>query len=91
MVEDGVRAQIYGVLRIPLNIFVVAALATTKEGDEHREKVFLGCGALLVLASVVAAYALDEGGKREYERVGSTSTAASGEVWSGEGERVARD
>jgi hypothetical protein len=32
LVEDGSRASIYGILRIPLNVFVVLALSTTKEG-----------------------------------------------------------
>src|ERR1700722_1627473 len=29
IVDDGVRAKIYGIMRIPLNIFVVVALTTT--------------------------------------------------------------
>lgn len=32
LIEDGARASIYGILRIPLNAFVVLALSTTKEG-----------------------------------------------------------
>lgn len=32
IIDDGVRANIYGMLRIPLNIFVVVALSLTKEG-----------------------------------------------------------
>jgi MFS transporter, MFS domain-containing protein family, molybdate-anion transporter len=32
IVEDGVRARMYGMMRIPLNVFVVLVLATTKEG-----------------------------------------------------------
>lgn len=32
LIEDGSRASIYGILRIPLNVFVVLALSTTKEG-----------------------------------------------------------
>ena len=50
IVEDGVRAKIYGLIRIPLNIFVVLALGTTKEGDAHRSRVFTVVGALLLLA-----------------------------------------
>ncbi|OLN85143.1 Molybdate-anion transporter 2 [Colletotrichum chlorophyti] len=45
VVDDGVRAQVYGVLRIPLNIFVVVSLALT--GDGQASKVFLVCGMLL--------------------------------------------
>lgn len=32
LIEDGVRASVYGMLRVPLNAFVVLALSTTKEG-----------------------------------------------------------
>ncbi|MAD82719.1 MAG: hypothetical protein CL912_07140 [Deltaproteobacteria bacterium] len=32
IIEDGMRARMYGIMRIPLNLFVVAVLATTKEG-----------------------------------------------------------
>ena len=35
IVDDGVRATVYGVLRIPLNVFVVVALALTKEGESR--------------------------------------------------------
>ncbi|TVY82671.1 Molybdate-anion transporter [Lachnellula suecica] len=34
IVEDGVRAKIYGILRIPLNIFVVLGLMLTKDGKQ---------------------------------------------------------
>lgn len=61
IVDDGVRAKIYGILRIPLNIFVVVALTTTKEGDVHRDIVFLCCAGLLVLSSLVSVYILREG------------------------------
>jgi MFS transporter, MFS domain-containing protein family, molybdate-anion transporter len=60
IVEDGVRARVYGVLRIPLNVFVVLALATMKEGTEHRDRVFLGCSGLLILASGVFQGVLNE-------------------------------
>lgn len=36
IIDDGNRAQVYGVLRIPLNIFVMVALALVKEGPEYR-------------------------------------------------------
>lgn len=76
VIDDGVRAQIYGVLRIPLNVFVVAALATTREGDEHRDGVFLFCGGLLLLASMAAAYFLDDRSNKGYREA-----ATSEEVW----------
>lgn len=56
IVDDGIRAKIYCVLRIPLNIFVAVALTATVEGDEHRDKVFMICAGLLVLAALAAGY-----------------------------------
>jgi hypothetical protein len=35
IVGDGVRAKVYGFLRIPLNFFVVVLLCLTKEGSYH--------------------------------------------------------
>ncbi|KAK6595842.1 major facilitator superfamily transporter [Botrytis cinerea] len=52
-IEDGVRARIYGALRVPLNIFVVVSLALVREGEEYRRGVFLVCGGLLVAVSGV--------------------------------------
>lgn len=52
-IEDGIRARIYGMLRIPLNIFVVVALSCVKEGDAYRNIVFVTCSGLLVLTSGV--------------------------------------
>jgi hypothetical protein len=37
IVEDGVRAKIYGILRIPLNIFVVLGLMLTRDGKQPCE------------------------------------------------------
>ncbi|TVY22179.1 Molybdate-anion transporter [Lachnellula hyalina] len=50
-VEDGVRARVYGMLRIPLNIFVVVALGVMREGEAYRNAVFLVCNGLLVVTS----------------------------------------
>lgn len=36
IIEDGVRAKIYGIMRIPLNAFVVIGLMTTQEGKSLR-------------------------------------------------------
>lgn len=33
LIDDGLRASVYSVLRIPLNAFVVLALSTTREGQ----------------------------------------------------------
>jgi len=32
LIDDSARASIYGILRVPLNVFVVLALSTTQEG-----------------------------------------------------------
>ncbi|CAN9132724.1 unnamed protein product [Alternaria alternata] len=44
LVEDGSRASIYGILRIPLNVFVVLALSTTKEA-----RIFAGVFVVVFL------------------------------------------
>ncbi|KAK3937865.1 major facilitator superfamily transporter [Diplogelasinospora grovesii] len=46
LIDDGVRAQVYGFLRIPLNVFVVVSLLFTGDGDAGT--VFLVCGTLLL-------------------------------------------
>ncbi|KAF1828693.1 DUF791-domain-containing protein [Decorospora gaudefroyi] len=53
LIEDGSRASIYGILRVPLNVFVVLALSTTKEGEAHRDTVFTTCSVLLLVAAIV--------------------------------------
>ncbi|KAK0672088.1 putative major facilitator superfamily transporter [Cercophora samala] len=53
LIEDGVRSQVYGFLRIPLNVFVVVALLITgrMEGDKAFVGVFRVCSGLLLLAA----------------------------------------
>ncbi|KAF2851207.1 DUF791-domain-containing protein [Plenodomus tracheiphilus IPT5] len=53
LIDDGSRASIYGILRVPLNVFVVLALSTTQEGESHRNMVFTTCGLLLSVAAGV--------------------------------------
>ena len=55
IIDDGVRANIYGMLRVPLNLFVVVALSLTKEGDDYRDSVFMICSGLLLLVSAALA------------------------------------
>lgn len=50
VVEDAVRAKVYGFMRLPLNLFIAVALGLTKDGDEHRSAVFTITGALLLTA-----------------------------------------
>lgn len=74
VVDDGDRAKIYGILRIPLNIFVVVALTTTTEGDAHRDQVFVCCAGLLLLSSLASAYWLKE------DQIDLTSAVSSDRV-----------
>jgi len=53
LIDDSARASIYGILRVPLNVFVVLALSTTQEGESHRNTVFTTCGFLLSIAAAV--------------------------------------
>lgn len=49
VVDDAVRARVYGLLRVPLNIFVVVSLLLTRAGGADAFKnVFAGCGLLLL-------------------------------------------
>jgi hypothetical protein len=40
IIDDGVRAKIYGIMRIPLNIFVVVGLMLTQEGTALHLDVY---------------------------------------------------
>jgi MFS transporter, MFS domain-containing protein family, molybdate-anion transporter len=50
IVDDGVRAQVYGILRIPLNVFVVVSLLLTGDSNAYG-KVFSVCSMLLLASS----------------------------------------
>jgi MFS transporter, MFS domain-containing protein family, molybdate-anion transporter len=50
VVDDAVRAQVYGILRVPLNIFVVLSLVLTGDGSEYG-KVFSICSMFLLASS----------------------------------------
>ncbi|KAK9421835.1 hypothetical protein SUNI508_05436 [Seiridium unicorne] len=55
VVNDCGRATIYGLMNMPLFIFVIAALLTTsKDGDDHQSMVFIFCAALLLVAAVTS-------------------------------------
>ncbi|PNY20555.1 Molybdate-anion transporter [Tolypocladium capitatum] len=53
LVGDDVRGSVYSLLRLPLNVFVVGAHSLAREGDDHRNNVFLTLAGLLVVASLV--------------------------------------
>ncbi|KAI6832478.1 DUF791-domain-containing protein [Hortaea werneckii] len=59
VVEEKVRGKVYGLMRVPLNLFVVLALGSTKEGDAYRDTMFRTAGTLLLIAFVVIARYLD--------------------------------
>lgn len=50
LIDDSVRAKVYGLMRLPLNVFVVLALGLTREGDSYRSGVFIMSGAMLLFA-----------------------------------------
>jgi hypothetical protein len=50
LVDDGLRASVYGMLRIPLNVFVVLALSTTKEGELNCALAYMRLLVLLTCA-----------------------------------------
>ncbi|EMD00582.1 hypothetical protein BAUCODRAFT_144233 [Baudoinia panamericana UAMH 10762] len=57
VVEEASRGRVYGVMRIPLNLFVVIALGLIKEGEGYRDTVSAVSGALLLIAfAAVAQY-----------------------------------
>ncbi|CAN8101940.1 unnamed protein product [Discula destructiva] len=55
LVHGGIRGRVYGLLRLPLNVFVFFALLLTQEGEQHRGIVFVTCSGLLIIASFVAS------------------------------------
>ncbi|EGD96180.1 hypothetical protein TESG_03633 [Trichophyton tonsurans CBS 112818] len=52
LIHDMDRAGVYALFRLPLNCFVVAGLAFTTEGGGYRNKVFMTCSILLLVAMV---------------------------------------
>ena len=52
VIDDSIRAQVYGILRVPLNIFVVLSLVLTGDGGEYG-KVFSVC-SMFLLGSFIA-------------------------------------
>jgi len=47
LIDDGIRARVYGFLRIPLDVFVVASLLLAGDADEFGP-VFSRCSQLLL-------------------------------------------
>ncbi len=62
LIDDGVRARVYGVLRVPLNMFVVVSLLVNRDGDAF-ESVFSSCSTFLLVAfGAMLALMLNEEG-----------------------------
>lgn len=51
LVGDAVRGRVYGLMRIPLNLFVVAALLVSSSSSGAHGAVFKVCSSLLLGAS----------------------------------------
>ncbi|KAF2722428.1 DUF791-domain-containing protein [Polychaeton citri CBS 116435] len=49
VVEDAVRARVYGLMRMPLNLLVVVALSFTQGDEGHRNTIFSVAGVMLVV------------------------------------------
>ncbi|KAK4219898.1 hypothetical protein QBC37DRAFT_408762 [Rhypophila decipiens] len=47
LIDDGIRSQVYGFLRVPLNVFVVVSLMLAGDGAAGFVGVFETCGMLL--------------------------------------------
>lgn len=56
LIDDGSRAQLYGILRVPLNVFVVVSLYFTGDGEAYSQ-AFAVCSRLL-LAAIGGLYAM---------------------------------
>ncbi|EWY80729.1 hypothetical protein FOYG_16657 [Fusarium oxysporum NRRL 32931] len=49
LLEEERRGRVYGLMRVPLNVFTVMCLTTVNEGDGSRENRFIVCSSLLLL------------------------------------------
>ncbi|KAJ5346838.1 uncharacterized protein N7506_000091 [Penicillium brevicompactum] len=54
-VKDAHRATTYGLIRVPLNVFVFVSLISIHEGDISRENRFLLCSGLLLVGTYLLA------------------------------------
>ncbi|KAH8775210.1 major facilitator superfamily transporter [Diaporthe sp. PMI_573] len=53
IIEDSSRANMNSIMRLPLSTFVVLAHSLAKEGDHHRNNVFLTFGGGLLVAFII--------------------------------------
>ncbi|KEY75016.1 hypothetical protein S7711_01357 [Stachybotrys chartarum IBT 7711] len=55
LVSEEQRGKVYGLMRVPLNAFVLVVLSTIKDGDKSREDRFITCSSLLLVGTVLMA------------------------------------
>ncbi|KAF4549558.1 Hypothetical protein D9617_21g097790 [Elsinoe fawcettii] len=58
VISDRRRGQIHGILRLPLNAFVMVLLLMAGEGELAGGRVFVLCSTLLLLGAVVMKRAI---------------------------------
>ncbi|KAI1767820.1 MFS general substrate transporter [Hypoxylon sp. FL1150] len=58
IVDDSGRALIYGLMNVPLFVFVIAAIYTTSNEVEHRRIIFLLSSVLLLLTTLAVIIGL---------------------------------
>ncbi|SCO08631.1 uncharacterized protein FFB20_13086 [Fusarium fujikuroi] len=60
--QEERRGRVYGLMRVPLNLFTVFCLTTVGEGDESRENRLIVCSILLLLGVLLMSqYAPKQG------------------------------
>ncbi|KAI1074037.1 MFS general substrate transporter [Whalleya microplaca] len=76
IVNDSGRARIYGLMNIPLFIFVVVALCTTSNNEaNHRQAVFVFSAALLLIAALATFLGLRNSiGRKDVEKLPTDDT-----------------
>ncbi|SPO06823.1 related to major facilitator superfamily domain-containing protein 5 [Cephalotrichum gorgonifer] len=52
VIGDEHRGRIYGFMRLPLNVFVVSALGSVKEGDAFRDNIFMVCSSFILVSTL---------------------------------------
>ncbi|ETS72976.1 hypothetical protein PFICI_15368 [Pestalotiopsis fici W106-1] len=79
IVSDSGRASVYGLMNIPLFLFVILALLSTNgDGEEYQNVIFIVCAAPLMLAAVLSCVSfLDIPPRNGFSEVSSSEIAES--------------
>ncbi|KAI1334964.1 hypothetical protein F5Y15DRAFT_428630 [Xylariaceae sp. FL0016] len=83
VVAEAGRARIYGLMNIPLFLFVVVAIGTTgTEGGEHKQLTFMICAALLFVAALATVLGLGISGQMSlgFEKISPPTRLESGSL-----------